>query len=65
MEEGDVLVAARLGVRDPRQAEELEPHGVAPLAPVHVVAEGQDDLQHPLQPLAPLHLLGTLEHRLD
>ena len=101
MEERDVLVAARLGVRYPRQAEELEPDGVAPLAPVHtqryhiscpidgalfllqgsvspsrgqdrwiygipvhVVAKGEDDLQHPLESLAPLDFFGTLEHRL-
>ena len=34
VEEGDVLVAARLGVRDPRQAEEFEADSVAPLTPV-------------------------------
>ena len=65
MQESHVLVAARLCVRDPRQRVQLEAVGVAPLAAVHVVAEGEDQLQHPLQPLAPLHLLRGLQHRLN
>ena len=33
VQQGHVLVTARLGVRDPGQAGQLEPHCVAPLAP--------------------------------
>ena len=65
VQERHVLVAAGLCVRYPRQAGQLEPHRVSPLAPVHVVPEGQDQLQHLLEPLAPLDLLGGLQHGLE
>ena len=61
MEQGHALVAAGLGVGDPSEARQLEAHGIAPLAPVHVVTEGEDELQHPPQPLASLNLLARLE----
>ena len=61
MEQGHALVAAGLGVGDPGEARQLEAHGIAPLAPVHVVTEGEDELQHPPQPLASLNLLARLE----
>ena len=48
------------------ESSELEPkRTTATIEPVHVIAEGQDDFEHPLEPLAPLDLLGGLEHRLD
>ena len=65
MEQGHVLVAAGLGIRYPRQAVQLEAQSVPPLAPVHVVPEGEDDLQHLAEPLAALHLLAALQHRLQ
>ena len=65
MEESHVLVAARLRVRDPGQRVQLEAVRVAPLAPVHVVAKGEDQLEDLLQPLAALHLLRRLQHGLD
>ena len=34
-------------------------------SPVHVVSEGQDELQHLLQPLASLDLFGSLQNGLD
>ena len=65
VEESHVLVAARLRVRDPGQRVQLEAVRVAPLAPVHVVAKGEDQLEDLLQPLAALHLLRRLQHGLD
>ena len=65
VEQGHVLVAAGLGVRDAGETVELEAEGVAALAPVHVVAEGEDDLQHLAKALAALHLLAGLQHGLD
>lgn len=65
VEEGHALVAAGLGVGDPGEAGQLEAHGVAPLAPVHVVSKGEDELQHPPQPLASLDLLACLEDSQD
>ena len=62
MEEGHVLVAAGLGVGNPGEAVELEAERVAALAPVHVVAKGQDDLQHFAEALAALDLLAGLQH---
>lgn len=41
---GCSLVNAGLGVRDLVEAGDLKPEGVAPLALVHVVPEGQDHL---------------------
>jgi hypothetical protein len=65
VEEGHVLVAAGLGVGNPGEAVQLEAERVAALAPVHVIAEGEDDLQHLAEPLAPLHLLAALQYGLD
>jgi hypothetical protein len=62
VEQGHVLVAAGLGVGDAREAVELEPERVAALAPVHVVPEREDDLQHLAQSLAALNLLARLQH---
>ena len=44
VEEGHALVAAGLGVSDPGETRQLEAHGVAPLASVHVVSKGEDEL---------------------
>ena len=44
---------------------ELETVGRAFLHAVHVVAEGEDQLEDLLQPLAALHLLRRLQHGLD
>ena len=63
MEKSHTLVAAGLGVRYPRQTVQLEPHSVAPLAPVHVVPEGQDQLQHPPQTFTPLNFFAGLQDR--
>ena len=63
MKKRHVLVATGLGIRDPRQAVQLEAQRVAPLAPVHVVAKSQDQLEHPLQSFASLDLFRRLEHR--
>ena len=65
VEESHVLVATRLRVRDPGQRVQLEAVCVAPLAPVHVVAKGEDQLEDLLEPLAALHLLRRLQHGLD
>jgi hypothetical protein len=62
VEQGHVLVAAGLGVGDARKAVELEAERVAALTPVHVVPEGEDDLQHLAQSLAALNLLARLQH---
>ena len=61
VEQGHVLVAAGLRVGDAREAVQLEAERVAALAPVHVVAEGEDDLQHLAQSLTALDLLAGLQ----
>ena len=43
---------------------DTEPVGRALLAGVHVVAKGQDELQHLFEALAALHLLAGLQHGL-
>jgi hypothetical protein len=58
VEEGHVLVAAGLGVRDARETVELEAERVAALAAVHVVAKGEDELEHLAEALAALDLLA-------
>lgn len=65
VEEGHALVAAGLCVSDPGETRQLEAHGVSPLASVHVVSKGEDELQHPPQPLASLNLLTRLEDSQD
>ena len=62
VQQGDALVAAGLGVRDPRQAVQLEAHGVAALAAVHVVSEREDKLQHSPQTLASLNFFASLQN---
>ncbi len=62
MEQGHILVAAGLGVGDAREAVQLEAERVAALAAVHVVPEGENDLQHLAQSLAALNLLARLQH---
>ncbi len=62
MEQCHVLVAAGLGVGDAREAVQLEAERVAALAPVHVVPERENDLQHLAQSLAALNLLARLQH---
>jgi len=61
VEQGHVLVAAGLRVGNAREAVQLEAERVAALAPVHVVAEGEDDLQHLAQSLTALNLLAGLQ----
>ena len=61
MEESHALVTAGLGVSDPRQAVQLEAHSIAPLAAVHVVPEGEDELQHPSETFTSLNLLAGLQ----
>lgn len=53
-----VLVDAGLGVGDLIETGQFEPEGVAALALVHVVPEGQDHLQELRQGPTPHHLLG-------
>ena len=48
----------------PGEAVELEADRVTALAAVHVVAKGQDELQHLFEALAALHLLAGLQHGL-
>lgn len=55
-----LLVDAGLGVGDLVERWHFEAVGVAPLALVHVVAEGQDHLQKLLQVPAVQHLFGGL-----
>ena len=62
VQQRDALVAAGLGVRDPRQAVQLEAHGVAALAAVHVVSEREDKLQHSPQTLASLNFFASLQN---
>ena len=54
------LVDAGLGVGDLVERGHLEPVGIAPLALVHVVPEGQHHLQQLLQVPAVQHLPGGL-----
>lgn len=54
-------VYAGLGVSDFVEARDLKAVGVASLALVHEVAEGQHHLQDLSQPLAPDHLLGCVQ----
>ena len=54
-------VYAGLGVGDLVEAGDLEAVGVAALALVHEVAEGQHHLQDLGETLAPHHLLGGAE----
>ena len=61
MQESHTLVTARLGVRDPGQAVQLEPHSITPLSSVHVVPEGEDQLQHPPETFTSLNLLAGLQ----
>ena len=49
----------------PGETEKLEADCISALSAVHVVSEGEDDLEHALQPLAPLDLLRTLQLRLQ
>jgi len=60
-EEPGLPVDAGLGVGDLVEAGDLEAVGVAPLALVHEVAEGQHHLQDLSQPLAPDHLPGRIQ----
>ena len=62
VQQRDALVAAGLGVRDPRQAVQLEAHGFAALAAVHVVPEREDKLQHSPQTLASLNFFASLQN---
>ena len=54
-------VYAGLGVSDLVEAGDLEAIGVASLALVHEIAEGQHHLQDLSQPLAPDHLPGCIQ----
>ena len=56
---GCSLVNAGLGVCDLVEAGDLKPEGVAPLAFVHVVPEGQDHFQQLLEAAALQHCLGA------
>lgn len=57
----DPPVYAGLGVSDLVETGDLEAVGVASLALVHEVAEGQHHLQHLSQPVAPDHLPGRIQ----
>ena len=61
VQQSHALVTARLRVSDPRQAVQLEPHSITPLASVHVVPEGEDELQHPSETFTSLNLLAGLQ----
>ena len=61
VEESHALVTAGLRVSDPSQAVQLEPNSVAPLSPVHVVPEGEDELQHSSETFTSLNLLAGLQ----
>lgn len=54
----NLLVHAGLGVCDLVETGQFEAEGVATLALVHVVPEGQDHLQELRQGPTPHHLLG-------
>ena len=61
VKEGHALVTAGLRVSDPSQAVQLEPNSVAPLSPVHVVSEGEYELQHPPETFTSLNFLARLQ----
>lgn len=61
VKEGHALVTAGLRVSDPSQAVQLEPNSVAPLSPVHVVPEGEYELQHPPETFTSLNFLARLQ----
>ena len=61
VQEGHALVTAGLGVGYPRQTVQFEPDSIPPLAPVHVVTERQDQLQHSSQPLTALNFFAGLQ----
>ena len=61
VQQSHALVTARLRVSDPRQAVQLEPHSITPLASVHVIPEGEDELQHPSETFTSLNLLAGLQ----
>ena len=61
VQESHTLVTARLRVSDPGQAVQLEPHSITPLSSVHVVPEGEDQLQHPSETFTSLYFLAGLQ----
>ena len=63
MQQCHALVAAWLGISDSCQTVQLEADSVASLSPVHVVTEGQDQLQHSSQSFAALNFFAGLENR--
>ena len=65
VKKGHVLVAAGFSISYPCQTIELEPQSVPSLSPVHIVAEGQDELQHLPEPFTPLDFLASLQDSLD
>ena len=61
VKESHALVTAGLRVSDPRQTVKLEPNSIAPLSSVHVVSEGEDQLQHPSKTFTSLNFLAGLQ----